>query len=349
MHADVDAFYASVEQRDNPALRGIPVAVGGDPNRRGVIMTASYEARQFGVHSAMPSMTAVRLCPQLILVPPRFDAYTQASRTIMEILRVHATTVEPMSLDEAFMDVTGVVADFDVARTHATRIKELVREHTKLSISLGVAGSKLVAKIASDYEKPDGLTVVPTPEARAFLAPLTVRKLWGIGPKTEQVLRGVGIETAGQLAEADEDWLLGRLGAWALRWRLLAQGVDVRLISTGREYKQSSREITFDRDTRDRDVICRTINNMAGNLASSLASTGAAGCVHIKIRYSDFRTITRQRRTKSLLEAEQVAHQAIELFDQWWDGRPVRLVGIGLSRFVHHPKDQLSLFPPSEE
>jgi len=347
IHADVDAFYASVEQRDNPDLRGKPVAVGGDPNRRGVVMTASYEARQFGVRSAMPSRTAVGLCPQLILVPARFDAYSQASRIIMDILRDHATTVEPLSLDEAFLDVTDSVPSIAEARVQALRIKELVRQQTKLTISLGVAGSKLVAKIASDFEKPDGLTIVPKETAREFLAPLPVRRLWGVGPKTEEVLRAAGIETAGQLADADEDWILSRLGPWAIRWRLLAQGVDVRSVAPAREYKQSSREITFNRDTRDREVLSRTIHDMAGHLASPLPSTGAAQCVHLKIRYSDFRTVTRQRRTNALLRAEDVAAHALELLDQWWDGKPVRLIGVGLSHFVIRPRNQLSLFDES--
>jgi len=349
IHADVDAFYASVEQRDNPALRGLPVAVGGDPARRGVIMTASYEARRFGVRSAMPSRTAVTLCPQLVLVPARFGAYTEASRIIMDIFRTHATTVEPLSLDEAFLDVTEVAKDFDEARRDARKIKDLVREKTELSISLGVASSKLVAKIASDFEKPDGLTLVPEHEARSFLAPLPVRKLWGIGPKTEEVLRAAGVETAGQLADSEEDWIMSHLGPWALRWRLMAQGQDIRQVTPAREYKQSSREITFDRDTRDRERLCQTIRDMAERLARPLPESGAAQCVHVKIRYADFRTITRQRRTNALVTGEQVAFHALELLDRWWDGKPVRLIGVGLSHFVSRPKDQLSLFEPAEQ
>lgn len=322
----------------------MPVAVGGDPGHRGVIMTASYEARRFGVRSAMPSRTAVNLCPQLILLPARFSAYTEASAVIMAIFRSSAVTVETLSLDEAFLDVTGLVSGFEQARRHAASIKQEVRLATSLTVSLGVAASRLVAKIASDYNKPDGLEVVPAAHAREFLAPLPVRKLWGVGPKTEAIFNRAGIRTAGQLAGAEEQWILKRLGPWALRWRLLAQGVDFPPAAPRRENRQTSREITFERDTSDRARLCETLNHMAGGLARTLEATGPPRCVHLKLRYGDFRTITRQRAGGALLEADDIARRGVELLDQWWDGKPVRLIGLGLSRFIIHSPDQLSLF-----
>lgn len=307
-------------------------------------MTASYEARRFGVRSAMPSRTAVGLCPQLILIPARFDAYQSASRTIMDIFRQNAPEVQPMSLDEAFLDVSEMAGSFDDACRLAQAIKRTVVDATALTISLGVAGSRLVAKIASDFQKPDGLTPVRPEESRSFLAPLPVRKLWGVGPKTEAVLNGAGIERIGQLADAEDSWLIEHLGVWAIRWRHLARGQDHSTVASRPSTKQVSREITFDRDTRDRDHLHTTMDAMATSLARALAETGAARTVHIKIRYGDFKTITRQRRTESLKDANDISRHAAELFDHWWDGRPVRLVGVGLSSFVERARDQLSLF-----
>jgi DNA polymerase IV len=344
IHADVDAFYASVEQRDHPELCGLAIAVGGSPDRRGVIMTASYEARVFGVRSAMPSRTAVGLCPQLIILPARFDAYQAASRTIMGIFEERASAVEPLSLDEAFLDVSNHVSSFEDATEHARVIKAAVFGATALTISLGVAGTKLVAKVASDFQKPDGLTAVPPEGSREFLAPLPVRRLWGVGPKTEAMLAKAGIERVGQLADADEEWIIRRVGPWALRWRSLARGLDEGEVAPRSETKQISREITFERDTRDGDRLRETLAGMASRLAGSLESTGAARTVHIKIRYADFHTITRQRRAGTLMRADEISRHAYELLEAWWDGKPVRLIGLGLSNFVTRPRDQLSLF-----
>lgn len=344
IHADVDAFYASVEQRDNPELRGRPLAVGGSPDHRGVVMTASYEARKFGVRSAMPSRTAVRLCPNLVLVPARFDAYHRDSNAIMAIFQQRATRIEPLSLDEAFLDVSEMVTDFDDACERAHAIKTEVLKQTKLTISLGVATTKLVAKIASDFEKPDGLTAVRPEDARTFLAPLPVRRLWGIGPKTEEVLKAAGIGTVGELAGADDSRLLRRLGAWAIRWKLLAQGLDDRAVSTHRDTKQMSREITFDRDTSDGEKLRQTLAHMARGLAAGIEHTGAARTVHIKIRYSDFQTLTRQRQAGVLVTADDITTHARELLERCWTGQPVRLIGLGLSNFVTTARDQLSLF-----
>jgi len=349
IHADVDAFYAAVEQRDDPTLRGLPVAVGGLPQSRGVVMTASYEARAFGVRSAMPSRQAVELCPQLVIVPPRFDAYQDASRRIMDIFARFATVVEPVSMDEAFLDLTGRVRHLGAATDTARTIKRLVTDATALTVSLGVSGNKLVAKIASDHQKPNGLTVVPTNEARAFLAPLPIRSIWGIGPKTEAALARHGIETAGQLADLDDGWLLSRLGQGGLRLRAMARGEDDRPVAVRGASKQISREITYERDTRDRNQLVDTIAGMAKRIEHSLLEAGPARTVHIKLRYGDFSTITRQQRAlHACHQAGEIQDIATALLDRCWDGRPVRLIGVGVSNFSVQVEGQLPLLPPAD-
>ena len=310
-----------------------------------MIMTASYEARKFGVHSAMPSRTALGLCRNLTIVPARFDAYQAASKTIMAIFANGAASVEPLSLDEAFLDVSDRVESVPDGRGHAAAMKREIRDATELTVSFGVAPTKLVAKIASDFEKPDGLTVVAESDVPAFLSPLPIRKMWGVGPKTETILNGVGIERIGQLAEAEDDWLIRVLGPWSLRWRLLARGEDVRPVQSSQKSRQISREMTFDRDTKDPEFVKRTIAEMATGLVKSLQSTGPARTVHIKVRFANFETITRQRRAaSSMLEAGEVTNHACALLDACWSGMPIRLIGVGLSNFIERPSDQLSLF-----
>jgi DNA polymerase-4 len=342
IHADMDAFYASIEQRDNPALRGKPIAVGGDPNRRGVVMTASYEARTYGVRSAMPSRTAVGLCRDLILVPPRFQAYTDASRQIMAIFSEHAQAVEPMSLDEAFLDVSDRAPTVPAARELALEIKHKVRDATRLTVSFGVAGTKLVAKIASDFHKPDGLTCVEEANMTAFLAPLPIRKIWGIGPKSEERLVRSGFRTIGELAAADDDAVLGLLGPGGFGWRSMARGEDPRRVAPRDRNRQISREITFDRDTDDLARISSVLTGMAESIARSIGGSGVPRTVHIKLRYADFRTITRQVTCGSVTTPGQITQHALALVDQHWDRRKIRLIGVGVSGFPEH--GQLSLF-----
>ena len=310
-------------------------------------MTASYEARAFGVRSAMPSRRAVALCPQLELIPARFDAYREASDTIMAIFRKYASVVEPLSLDEAFLDVTESASQVQIAALVAESIKLEVLEATQLTVSLGVATTKLVAKVASDFEKPDGLTVVLENGESAFLAPMPIRRLWGIGPKSEEVLRKSGIERIGELASMDDDWIVSHLGPWGFRWRGMARGEDVRRVSKPGATKQTSREMTFERDTADRDFLCKTIGEMAGRLAESLKHTGPARTVHIKLRSYQFRTITRQYRPETVVRSrEDIARVAIDLLDRSWDRKPLRLIGVGLSNFAIEPSNQLQLFEP---
>jgi DNA polymerase-4 len=345
VHVDVDAFFASVEQRDRPELRERAIAVGGPPERRGVIAAASYEARKFGVRSAMPSRTALERCPHLLILPPRFEVYRAASRQIMDILRAHAGGIEPVSLDEAFLDITDQVTEFDKAVEYAYGIKEAVRAATQLTVSLGVATNKLVAKIASDRDKPDGFTVVRPGEERAFLAPLPVRAIWGIGPRTEARLLSLGIERIGQLADADDNWIMQRLGLWGFQWRSLARGKDSRPVIPSADRQQVSREVTFDRDTTDMTLLRETLLDMARDISTALERLGPARTVQIKLRYADFQTVTRQLTPpKTITTSGAIFEHALVLLDRGWDRRPLRLLGVGVSNFLSNTPEQLKLF-----
>ena len=248
IHADMDAFYASVEQRDHPELRGKPVLVGGSPRSRGVVAAASYESRVFGCRSAMPMRTAVRLCPHAEIVRPRFSRYREVSAQIMSIFRDVSPLVEPLALDEAFIDVSHRVAEGARPAELGQWIRDRVKRETELTVSCGVATSKSVAKIASDQDKPDGLTVVAPGQEAAFLAPLSISDLWGVGPKTADRLRGAGIETIGDLADRPLPWLIDRFGTRGEWFSQLARGQDERGVSSQRETKSISSETTFAED-----------------------------------------------------------------------------------------------------
>ena len=344
MHVDLDAFYSSIEQRDNPALRGKPVIVGGDPEARGVVMTASYEARRFGVGSAIPTRTALRLCPQAILVPPRFSEYGKVSRQLHELFSTLTPLVEPLALDEAYLDVSAHFDSPPDAEGLAGELKRQIRDHTELSASIGVATNKLVAKVASDRQKPDGLTIVPLGEERAFLAALPVRSLHGIGPRTEQRLRAAKIERVEQLAEAAPGWLVARFGSSGLEWQRLAQGVDERRVTPDRELKQISRERTFPRDIARRDALCHFVEELATELAPALAHSRPARTFTLKLRYADLSIITRRRTPGVIVTADVLIPGALQLFETSWDGRPLRLMGLGVSNFVEPVSGQLTLF-----
>jgi DNA polymerase-4 len=348
MHVDLDAFYSSIEQRDNPALRGKPVIVGGDPASRGVVATASYEARRFGVHSAMPTRTALRLCPQAILVRPRFAVYAGVSEQLREIFLALTPLVEPIAYDEAFLDLSSLLPSPAAAEETARELKRRIRETTGLTASIGVAANKLVAKVASDRRKPDGLTIVPPGEERAFLAPLPVRSLVGIGPRTEQRLQEAGIERVGQLADASRDRLVARFGASGLEWQRLANGIDERPVVPDRELKQISRERTFPRDVGDREELRRILDGLSAELAPSIRDALPARTFTLKMRYADFTIVTRRRTPGTVITPEALASGAPELFEESWDGRPLRLMGLGVSNFIAAPEGQLSLFglPP---
>ena len=298
LHVDLDAFFAAVEQRDRPELRGKPVVVGGGgPNQRGVVSAASYEARTFGIHSAMPLREAGRRCPDAIFLPVDGRKYLHVSREVMAILRRYTPLVEPISIDEAFLDVTGSRELFGDGPTIARAIKDTVREEVQLTISVGVATTKLVAKIASDLEKPDGLVVVPPGDEAAFMAPLDIGRLWGVGEKTATALREYGVRTMGDLAALPMDLLERRFGKHGSTLADRARGVDAdRVVGEGEAAKSVGHEHTFDVDTSDREMIERTLLAMADGVSGRLRASGVrASTVTVKIRDSSFRTITRQR------------------------------------------------------
>ena len=313
IHADLDAFYASVEQLDNPELQGKPVVVGGSPEGRGVVAAASYEARVFGIRSAMPMSRALRLCPDLIRVSPRFDRYHEMSRVVMGIFRSVTPLIEPLSLDEAFLDVTGRHEEYGDAKGLAEYLKREVKSETGLTLSIGLGTNKTVAKIASDMKKPDGLCIVPPGREASFLAPLAVRKLWGIGPKSEQALVAAGFTTIGDLARCDPvrlEQLFGRRGREL--WDM-ANGRDDREIVTDYERKSVGAENTFPRDLPDGPELRAEAGRLAREVASRLREVRMRSrTVAIKLRYHNFHTITRQTSRAEPTDDEDDIREAVE-------------------------------------
>lgn len=342
LHVDLDAFYSSIEQRDRPELRGKPVVVGGDPAQRGVVATASYEARRYGIHSAMPASTARRLCPHAVFVAPRFDAYRQVSRTVMEILRTASPVLEPIALDEAFLDASDAVRPCDGWEELGLRVKAEIHRETGLTASVGVATNRITAKVASDFRKPDGLTLVLPGTERQFLGPLPVRKLWGIGPRAEQRLSSAGIETAAQLAGADEGWLVARFGTRGLEWQRLARGIDDRPVGLPAERRQVSRELTFARDVSDPAALYAEIGKLAALLGADLQGRPPGRTVTLKLRYADFQTLTRRLTPGGGIAPESLETLGRVLFDQNWNRQPVRLLGLGVSNFFEVQPGQLT-------
>src|SRR5439155_7141135 len=285
LHVDMDAFYASVEQRDRPELRGLPVIVGGSAEGRGVVCAASYEARKFGVHSAMPAVTARRLCPQGIFLPPRMEHYAQISRQIREIFQSFTPLIEPLSLDEAFLDVRGCEGLFGSAPEIARKIKERVRAETELTASVGVAANKFLAKLASDLKKPDGLVVIEPTQVEAILAPLPVGRIWGVGAKGEKRLHALGIRTIGQLAALPEQVLVDHFGDNGRHLWRLARGIDDRQVVPDEEAKSISTETTFARDIGDRDVLRSWLLDLVEHLGRRLRRVGVhARTIELKVR-----------------------------------------------------------------
>jgi DNA polymerase IV len=345
LHVDLDAFFAAVEQRDRPELRGKPVIVGGGgPNQRGVVSAASYEARAFGVHSAMPLRTAGRLCPHGIFLPVDGAKYQAVSREVMAILRRYTPLVEPISIDEAFLDVTGSRALFGDGETIGRRIREEVQAEVGLTLSVGVARTKLVAKIASDLRKPDALVVVPPGQEAAFLAPLEITRLWGVGAKSAAALREYGVRTIGDLAALPDDLLTRRFGKHGASLGQRARGVDADPVGGRDAAKSISHEHTFDVDTSEREVIERTILGMAEGVAGRLRDSGVkAATVTVKIRDSSFRTITRQRTLPEPTDlTDPIFRTALELARPEVRGLRIRLLGVAASGLGE--KDQLALF-----
>ena len=350
IHVDLDAFFAAVEQRDRPELRGKPVIVGGDPRSRGVVSTCSYEARAFGVHSAMPLRTALSLCPDGVFLPVDGAKYQRVSREVMAVLRRFTPAVEQVSIDEAFLDVAGSEALFGPAPEIARRIKREVVEVTGLTVSVGVATTKLVAKVGSDLRKPDGLVVVEPGREAAFLAPLEIRRLWGIGPKTAERLHGLGIRTIGELAALPLETLTRALGdhGATLHDRALGIALDP-VIGGGEAAKSVSHETTFAVDVTDPAEIERTLLALTEGVSARLRAAGIrAGTVAVKIRDSGFRTVTRQ---KALPEPSDLTgtiwRAALELTRPEIRGKKIRLLGVAATQLGQ--PEQIGMFEVVDE
>jgi DNA polymerase-4 len=353
LHCDLDAFYASVEQRDHPEYRGKPVIVGGGPNERGVVSAASYEARKFGVHSAMPLRQAGKLCPHGIFVPGNFAGYEEASDAVMALFAIRTPLVEPISLDEAFLDVTGTAHLFGGVEPCARDLKRAVREEVGLVVSVGIASNKLCAKVASDLRKPDGFVVVPRGGEAAFLAPLPLRRLWGVGPKTRQVLEDLGMHTIGDLAAADPALLEARLGEHGATIAQRAKGIDDDrdVVADPGDPKSIGHAHTFDRDTLDRALIESTLLRLAEGVGRRLRKHELSGrTVTLQLRVAPFETRTRQRTLaeptaddlKIFATARGLLRDALAADRDAGHASPVRLVGVTLSGLVGG--QQLDLF-----
>jgi DNA polymerase-4 len=331
LHIDMDAFYASVEQHDDPSIAGKPVLVGAR-SPRAVVTTASYEARPFGVHSAMPMAQAVRLCPQAIVVPPRMERYAEVSETVFEILKTFTPLVEGLSLDEAFLDVTASGSLFGDGATIARKIKDAIFAETGLRASAGVAPCKFVAKIASDIHKPDALVVVRAEEAAAFLAPLPIERMWGVGAKTAPKLRSLGFRTLGDLATAEPRRVAELLGAWGTEAWALASGVDPRPVEPDRLAKSIGAEETFERDLRDREGLCRHLLEQSGRVARRLCREELGGTVvAVKVKFSDFSLVTRRMTLREpVADTDGIYAAARLLLDRIELVRGVRLTGVSV-------------------
>jgi nucleotidyltransferase/DNA polymerase involved in DNA repair len=350
IHVDLDAFFAAVEQRDHPELRGKPVIVGGDAESRGVVSTCSYEARKFGVHSAMPTRTARQLCPDGVFVPVDGAKYQRVSREVMAVLRHYTPAVEQVSIDEAFLDVSGSEALFGPAPEIARRIKAEVVATTQLTVSVGVATNKLVAKVGSDLRKPDGLVIVEPGEEAAFLAPLEIRRLWGIGPKTAERLRGLGVRTIGELAALPPETLTRALGDHGATLHDRALGIDFDPVTGGGEAAKSvSHETTFAVDVSDPDEIERTLLALTEGVSARLRAAGIrAGTVAVKIRDSHFRTITRQKHLPEPSDlTDTIWRAALELARPEVRGKKIRLLGVSATQLGQ--PEQISMFEVVDE
>ncbi|MDR3211970.1 MAG: DNA polymerase IV [Planctomycetota bacterium] len=348
LHVDMDAFFAAVEQLDDPSLRGRPVIIGGSPEARGVVSTASYEARRFGAHSAMPTALAMRLCPQAVLVAPRHWRYQEVSKQVFAIFDRVTPLVQPVSLDEAFLDVTGCQILHGDPVSIARRIRLTIRQEVGLTASVGVASCRLMAKIASDLNKPDGLTVVPEEELLSRLEVLPVGKIWGVGPVTCKRLERLGIRTAGQLRQWPVEVLAKEFGAAGVSLHLLANGIDTTEVTPEEETKSISHEYTFPQDITNREELELTLLDQSDQVAARLRSRRLAGkVVCLKLRYQDFTCVTRRQ---SLPEATCLAvdinRQARQLLRERTEAgsRPVRLIGVGMTKLETSGTSQNRLF-----
>ena len=349
----MDAFYAAVEVRDNPKLKGLPLIIG-HPGRRGVVSTCSYEARKFGVHSAMPSVTAKRLCPQATWVRGRMRAYVRESRRIRAIHAEVSPLVEPLSIDEAFIDLTGIARDLEHGAVISQRLKDRIRERVRLSASVGIAANKFLAKVASDMRKPDGLMLLPGDRLAELFHPLPIERLWGVGPRTAARLHGGGVVRIGDVLHLCESALAGLVGErGAAHLRRLARGQDERPVQSGRRAKSISEERTYGDDLRDPDEIDRAILARADGVARQLRRKGlTARTVHLKVRRGDYTTWTRSETLPRATDlTEPIVTAARELMRRRIDlgGHGIRLLGVGVSSLTTSGSGQSELFMDDDE
>ncbi|MDR9363876.1 MAG: DNA polymerase IV [Balneolaceae bacterium] len=334
IHVDMDAFYASVEQRDFPQYRNKPVIVGGSPQGRGVVAAASYEVRKYGVHSAMPAARAVKLCPHAIFVKPRFDVYKEVSEKIREIFFEYTDLVEPLSLDEAYLDVTENHKKIPSATLIADRIKKQIKQQTGLTASAGVAFNKFLAKIASDLDKPDGLSVITPDKAEEFIEQLEIGKFFGVGKATQRKMESLGIRTGADLKEWDEVDLVKQFGKSGHHYYRIVRGIDKRRVKTDRTRKSIGKERTFSEDVSDLEWIREFLTELSEKISQSMEKIGAAGkTITLKVRYADFETVTRSYTLYHYTDdANELAEVAIRLLEETEAGaREVRLLGISVS------------------
>jgi DNA polymerase-4 len=356
LHVDMDAFYASVEQLDHPEYKGKPVIVGADPrggSGRGVVAACSYEARKFGVRSALPISRAWKLCPEGVYVRPRMKRYVEVSHQVMEVFRKYTDLVEPLSIDEAFLDITGSIALLGKPETIARSIKDEIKQTTGLNASVGLAPNKFLAKIASDLKKPDAFVVVEETHIEDFLRDLPISRLWGVGPKTEVRLKEIGFHTIGQIAAAPRDSLIRSLGSLGEHLHQLSHGRDERPVVPDWEPKSCGNETTFDEDTDDRELLLGTILELSDHVAERLRKDEyRARKVTLKLRYSNFSTHTKQRSLEKLIQTgEEIAAIARELFGQFPLNQKIRLIGVSAGDLHREGGDpqQLQLFGSSNE
>jgi DNA polymerase-4 len=352
LHVDMDAFFASVEQHDHPELKGKPVVVGSPPDQRGVVSAASYEARPYGIHSAMPSRTAFQKCPHAVFLPVNMARYKEVSRQIMRIFETYTPFVQPLSIDEAFLDVTGAHRLFGDGKTIAKKIRHDIQAETGLTASVGIAPNMFLAKIASDMNKPDGLTLVPFEQKaiEKFLAPLPISRMWGVGKVTQKKLLSLGLATIEQLQACDPRLLERAVGPHAAKtFSRLARGIDERHIEPESAEKSISNETTFRKDLTDRAEIEVAYKKLTDKVGARLRKAGLyTTTVHLKIRWNDFSTITRQTRLTQPCDDDITLREAgMELLEQHLLHRPVRLIGFGVSGLCtsdQPPIHQLNLF-----
>jgi nucleotidyltransferase/DNA polymerase involved in DNA repair len=355
LHVDMDAFFASIEQRDNPFCRGKPVIVGSDPKEgkgRGVVAACSYEARRYGIHSAMPISQAYHRCPNATFLRPRMRRYQEVSRSIREIFYYFTPLVEPISIDEAFLDITGSLRLFGTPEQIANSLKKEIREKENLCASVGIAPNKFLAKMASAHCKPDGLLIIKEKEVKNFLHPLPISKLWGVGKKTEQKLAGLGIETIGQLAALKKEYLESLFGKAGIHLWYLSQGIDNREIEPIHEAKSISHEITFEEDIDDVEIIKKLLLSLAQNVARRARQNNMRGyTVTLKLRYSDFHTINRsQSKSEPLDTAEEIFCNVKDIIEKInLSGKKIRLIGISLSNLISAEFEQISMFREGKE